>query len=188
MVKQFADLEDEAPMRKLAWLALLPVAGALTACGTNPPSRPTDQPSATPTATRHFTAAAPQPRTASAARSAAMNYFDLYSAGQYAAVYPMIDPADRAHIRRVVWTGVHRACRNQSTANLTYAVTHPVLAGSTAVLTVGFAGVASSLGSEQVTFLYADGKWYYRPSDMGVYRHHVLTQAIAEAKAEGFCS
>ena len=82
----------------------------------------------------------------------------------------MIDPAGRAQIQQSVWTGLHEECRNSASAGLTYKVASPVLAGQTAVMSVGFAGAASSLGSEQVTFVYSGSGWFYQPSDMSVYR------------------
>jgi hypothetical protein len=128
------------------------------------------------------------PESRAAAKAAAVTYFDLYAAGQYAAVYPMIAPTDRKLIRQTVWVAVHRACRPSTAAGLTYKVTHPILAGSIAVLTVGFSGAAAALGSEQITFSYASGSWYYQPSDMSVYRDHDVAQAIAAAKADDLCS
>ncbi len=132
-------------------------------------------------------AAAREPETAAAALSAANSFFALYGAGQYAAVYPMIAPTDRAVIRESVWTGVHRKCESAA-AGLSYKVSHPVLSGATAVVTVGLTGVASAIGSEQATFTYSGGRWYYVPPDMQVYRGHDLTQAVAAAKTEGYCS
>ncbi len=100
----------------------------------------------------------------------------------------MIEPHDRRLIRKSVWTGLHEACEDQASAGLTYKVAHPVLAGSIAVVSVGFAGAASSLGSEQVTFAYKGGRWYYKPADLSVYKSHDLAEAIAAAKADGLCS
>jgi hypothetical protein len=69
----------------------------------------------------------------------------------------------RRAIRESVWVGLHNQCRPSSTAGLSYRVTHLVLAGNLAVVTVGYAGAASALGSEQITFKYAGGKWYFQP-------------------------
>jgi len=54
-------------------------------------------------------------------------------------------------------------------------------------VTVGYSGAAASFGSEQITFTYTGGKWYYQPSDLSVYAHHNLAQALAAAKAAGVC-
>ncbi len=143
-------------------------------------------------AVRHYTAeaeaeaaAASEPATAAGAMAAAQYYFSLYGAGQYAAVYPLIAPADRAVIAESSWTGVHQAC---PASGLTYQVKTPVLSGTTAVMAVGYSGAASAIGSEQVTFTYSGGRWYYVPSDTSVYRGHDLAQAVAAAKAAGLCS
>jgi hypothetical protein len=127
---------------------------------------------------------APAQETAAAALAAADGYFALYGAGQYAAVYPLIAPADRAVIPASVWTGLHKAC---PVSGLTYQVKTPVLSGATAVMAVGYSGAAGSLGSEQVTFTYAGGQWYYVPSDLTIYRGHTLAQAVAAAKADNLC-
>lgn len=178
-------------MRATTSLAVAVVTAAvITGCGTaSTPGAISPATSAPPTATI-TPAPSPSPaapETKAAAKAAAITYFDLYSAGQYAAIYPMIDPADRSHIKETVWVGVHEQCKNTASSGLTYAVSHPILAGSTAVLTVGLAGVGAALGSEQVSFVYSGGQWYYQPSDMSVYRHHGLTAAVAAAKSAGFC-
>ena len=118
--------------------------------------------------------------------AAATTYFALYGAGQYGAVYPLITSADRAVIAEGVWTGLHQECKSPA-AGLSYKVTHPVLSGQTAVMTVGFAGAASAIGSEQVTFAYEGGGWYYEVPNLQVYRGHTLAQAVAAQKAAGSC-
>jgi hypothetical protein len=125
------------------------------------------------------------PETAAGALSAADTYFALYGAGQYAAVYPLIAPADRAVIAESVWTGLHQSC---PVPGLTYQVKTPLVSGAMAVMAVGYSGAASAIGSEQVTFAYSGGRWYYLPSDMSVYRGHDLAQAVTAAKAAGLCS
>jgi hypothetical protein len=125
--------------------------------------------------------------TGPAAASTAAAYFGFYGAGQYAAVYPMIAPAARRSISETVWIRLHEECRSSATAGLSYRVTDPILAGRTAVVTVGYAGAAASLGSEQVTFVYTSGKWYYEPADLSIYKDHDLRQALAAAKGAGLC-
>jgi hypothetical protein len=125
--------------------------------------------------------------TATAAKSAAVRYFALYGAGQYASVYPMILPSLRAQFTRAVWVGVHTRCAKPGSADLTYKVDRPVVAGPVAFMSVRSIGAAASPASEQVTFTYSKGSWYYTPSDLSVYAHHDLAQAVAAAKAGGFC-
>lgn len=133
--------------------------------------------------TQHGTAA--EPATAAGAVAAARQYFALYRAGEYAALYPMIAPADRAVLAETVWTGLQRTCAQAK--GLRYSVSHPVLSGATASMSVAFAG-ASANGTEQVTFTYSGGRWYYAPPDMQVYRGHDVAQAVVAAKAAGQCS
>ncbi len=128
-----------------------------------------------------------EPETAAAALSAAKAYFALYAAGQYAAVYPMIAPTDRGQISESVWVALHRKCVSHATAGLSYSVTSPVLAGTTVVVTVSLAGIASSIGSEQISFTYSGGQWYYQPSDLSIYKGHDLAEAVAALKADGGC-
>jgi hypothetical protein len=171
-------------MRSLAGAAAADTVALLAGCGTTAtPS--SGSPAATTSPQPSATAAPAEPVTA-AARSAAESYFALYGAGQYAAVYPMISPTDKAFIATGLWTGLHAACPSKA-AGLSYTVSRPVLAGDVAVFSVGLAGAASALGSEQVTFTYSGSKWYYSPSDLHVYKHHDLAQAIAAAKAGGLC-
>jgi hypothetical protein len=74
--------------------------------------------------------------------------FALYSAGQYAAVYPMLSAQARAELPEHESVAVHEKCPPQA-AGLTYKVGKPVMAGQMAVMAVSLAGVASSLGSEE---------------------------------------
>jgi hypothetical protein len=94
----------------------------------------------------------------------------------------MIAPAARRDISESVWTGLHNRCR-PTTATLTYAATHPILA-CTAV-TVSYAGAASSLGSEQITFVYTAGRWYYQPSDLSIYKGHDLARPWPPRRSPG---
>jgi hypothetical protein len=173
------------PVKALAGLGAASTLALLAGCGaTTTPS--SGSPAATTSPQPPATAVPSEPVTAAAARSAAESYFALYGAGQYAAVYPMISPADQAFITPGIWTGLHAACPSKA-AGLSYTVSRPVLAGDVAVFSVGLAGAASALGSEQVTFTYSGSKWYYSPSDLHVYKHHDLAQAITAAKADGLC-
>ena len=135
---------------------------ALGACSSSPkaaPGAPATRQPATQSATPAAAASPAEAQTVAAAKSAAKTYFGLYGAGQYAAVYPMIAPKYRRHIKQAVWVGVHAACPSAA-AGLSYKISDPIPAGSsTVVFTVSLAGVASSLGSEQVTMSYTAGRW-----------------------------
>ena len=165
---------------------------ALAACGSSPkaaaPGAPATSQPATQSATPAAAASPAEAQTVAAAKSAAKTYFGLYGAGQYAAVYPMIAPKYRRHIKQAVWVGVHAACPSAA-AGLSYKISDPIPAGSsTVIFTVSLAGVASSLGSEQVTMSYTGGRWYFDPTDVSIYHGHTLAQAVAAAKTDGFCS
>jgi len=135
------------------------------------------------------TAAAPD--TAAGARAAAEHFFALYAAEQYSAAYPLLDSATRAMVPEHKWVRVHEACKS-SASGLSYAVGRPVLAGkTTAVMSVSLSGVASKLGSEEQSFAYQDGGWYWAPSasdlsSAGNYKGSVA-QIVARLKAAGEC-
>lgn len=166
-------------MRKT--LAAIAAVAALlaTACG-HPAST-----TAAPTAPSSSSTASPV--TAAGALAAADTYFGFYGAGQYAAAYPLLAPASRAAVSEHVYVAAHQQCRRAS-AGLSYKVSHPIVSGTTAVVTVSLAGAAASLGSEQASFTYSGGRWLYDIPDLAVYRHHTVRQALAALTAQGDCS
>ena len=133
-------------------------------------------------------AAAPaEPGTAAGVRSAAVAYFGFYAAGQYAITYGLMSPGARAAIPEATWIGAHEACVNHS-SQLAYSVTQPVLSGSTAVVNVAIAGALSKLGSEEASFTYSAGRWWYSPPNVATYQGHSTAQAVAALKASGQCT
>jgi hypothetical protein len=128
---------------------------------------------------------AAQPITADAAKAAATTYFDLYAAHQFSSAYAMISPSVRAQVPESTWVGSHQKCDTQT---LAYSVTRPTLAGDTAVVNVSLAGAAASLGSEEASFTYSAGQWWYSPPNLAVYHGHTTAQAVATLKASGHCS
>lgn len=170
-------------MKIHAALPALIAAGFLAGCAAQ--SSPAPASPAAP-ATSAAPSATAQPMTAAAARSAASAYFDLYAGGQYAATYALLSPAARRVISEQTWAGAHQQCVKQ-TQGLAYAVARPVLAGDTAVVNVSLAGAASKLGSEEASFTYSAGRWWYSPPNLAVYQHHTTTQAVAALKAAGDC-
>jgi hypothetical protein len=147
-----------------------PKAAAPTAASTSAPAVPS---------------ASAAPATAAAAKAAATTYFSLYAAGQYAATYPLLDPLARRRIPEATWVTVHQHCRS-STSGLSYKVGKATQAGNSAVMSVSLAGVASSLGSEEVTFVYRGGGWLYAPSDLSSY-NGTAARIGARLKAAGNC-
>ena len=102
----------------------------------------------------------------------------------------MLDAQTRALVPERKWVRVHQAC-DSSTSGLSYKVGKPVMAGQSAVMSVSLAGVASAIGSEEVTFAYQDGGWFWAPSSSdisaaGSYKGTVR-QIVARLKAAGEC-
>jgi hypothetical protein len=65
------------------------------------------------------------------------------------------------------------------------------MAGRSAVMSVSLAGAAAAIGSEELTFVYQDGRWFWAPSssDMssaGNYKGTVR-QIVARLKTAGEC-
>jgi hypothetical protein len=129
---------------------------------------------------------AAEPVTAAAAKAAAVAYFALYGAQQYQAAYGMLSPAARSAVSGHVWDAAHMRCLARR-APLSYRVAHPVLAGDTAVVKVSLAGVLSRPGSEEASFVYSGGRWWYSPPDLSVYRGHDVAQAVTALKSLGVC-
>jgi hypothetical protein len=164
----------------VAVLALAGCGGQGATTSSPPAASPVAAPAPSP-------APAATPDTAAAARSAAEAMFALYGAGQYAAVYPMLSAQARAAVPEHKWVAVHEKCPPQA-AGLAYKVGKPVMAGQTAVVAVSLAGVASSLGSEEESFVYQSGGWFWAPSasDIAGYKGTVA-HIVAVRKAAGDC-
>jgi hypothetical protein len=143
----------------------------------------------TPASTGPSTAsgAPAQPATAAAARSAALRYFSVYSAGQYGASWALLNPAVQRVIPRDVWVAVHEGCFGASTG-LAYDIKRVAVDQDTAVVTVSVASAQAKAVSGNEAFAYADGRWGYMPADMGLYKHGSVAKDIAAAKARGLCS
>jgi hypothetical protein len=171
---------------KIRIAALLAFAALVAGCGSHP-SPAVSTPSTAAAAPASSAAAA---MTAAAARSAAQDLFALYAAGQYADVYPLLDAQTRTEVPERKWVAVHEDCK-PPVPGLSYKVGKPVMAGQLAVMSVSLAGVASSLGSEEESFVYQDGGWFWSPaasdiSAAGSYKGTVA-QIVAKLKAAGQC-
>jgi hypothetical protein len=168
-------------------LPALLAAGLMTAAaGCASQSTPTPAAPAAPAAT---TSASPSPSaspvTADAAKAAATTYFDLYAAHQFTAAYALLSPSSRAEAPESTWVGAHEQCDSQT---LAYSVTRPTLAGNTAVVNVSLAGAAASLGSEEASFVYSAGRWWYSAPNLSAYHGHTTAEAVQALKADGVCS
>lgn len=148
-------------------------------------------PSSSPAAANATTAQAPPspsaPDTAAAAKAAAEQFFALYSAGQWAAAWKLLAPADRKQAPERVYEAVHQGCPSRA-AGLAYNVQKITLAGSTAVVTYSISGAASALGSATMALAWTPAGWGVEPNEMGIYSHGSAAADIAAAKAAGECA
>ena len=71
---------------------------------------------------------------------------------------------------------------------LAYQVSNATLTGTTAVVTVSLAGIASAIGSKSVALKYSAGRWGLLVDDLGIYSHRGVQADIAAAKAAGYCA
>ena len=182
--KSLMIIKNAAPVAVLVLGALATGCSGSAASSASPPGSSPSQAAAASSAPA--TSPPTQADTAAAAKGAAVTYFDLYAAGQYAAGYQLLAPAARKAVTKRVWIRVHQQCRSSS--SLAYKVTRPQLAGPIAVVNVSLAGAAAALGSEEETFAYRGGRWLFRPSDLSVYRHRRVPQIVAELKAQNLCN
>lgn len=128
------------------------------------------------------------PDTKAAARSAAVNYMTLYSAGQWQSTWPMLTAADQRLVPEGLYTAFHDACPSQ-VAGMQYEVTHVTLAGRTAVYAYTVPLLAS-MGSVTDTETWTAGGWRMEldPDSLGVYGHGSVKADVKAAKAAGDCA
>jgi hypothetical protein len=132
---------------------------------------------------RPGTAKTRQPETAAGAIAVARQYFDLYSASQFAASWELLAPSARRAVSRATWVAVHEGCPPQS--GLAYDVKTASLTGRTAVVRLSVKGDAGIVVSEALT--YSAGHWGFVPDDLSLFENGSVKADIAAAKAEGFC-
>ncbi len=128
-----------------------------------------------------------EPATAARVQKAADAYFGFYAAGQYATTYQLLSPSARATVRESTWAGAYQACINHST-QLAYDVSQPEVSGTTGVVRVAIQGALSKLGSEEASFTYSGGRWWYVPPNMSAFQGHTTAQAVVALKAAKLCS
>ncbi|HEV3381679.1 MAG TPA: hypothetical protein VG142_11945 [Trebonia sp.] len=150
-------------------------------------SAPAPSASTAATASAAASSAPAQPETAAAAKSAAEQFFALYSAGQWDAAWELLTPADQKEAPESVYEAVHVGCPSQA-AGLAYDVQKVTLAGSTAVVTYTLSGAASSLGSATLAMSWTPAGWGIEPNQMDVYSHGSASADIAATKAAGECA
>jgi len=121
------------------------------------------------------------------ARAAATQFYGLYSAGQYAAVWDLLSPATKRHVPRHVWVSVHVACPTAG-AGRSRIIKAVTVFGSNAITTEAIAGAAAKVHTAEDVFTYAHGHWSYSPQDVSIYHHGSVAADVAAAKAAGFCA
>lgn len=102
----------------------------------------------------------------------------------------MLDAQTRASVPESKWVVVHHRCQPPA-SGLSYKIGKPVMAGQTAVMSVSLSGVASGLGSEEESFVYQHGGWFWSPtaSDISAANSYkgTVAQIVARLKAAGRC-
>jgi hypothetical protein len=121
------------------------------------------------------------------ARAAAAQFYGLYSAGQFAAVWDLLSPATKRYVPRRVWVSVHDACPTTG-AGKSRVIKAVTVFGSAAITTEATAGAAAKVHTAEDVFTYAHGRWSYSPRDLSIYHHGSVAADIAAAKAAGFCA
>jgi hypothetical protein len=133
--------------------------------------------------------AAAQPETEAGVRSAATQFYALYSAGQWAPAWQMLTPAAQRQVPEATYAAVHAGCPSAS-AGLARVIKGVTMAGSTAVVTETVAGVASALGSVTDAWSYSGGRWgiALSQSSLADYSHGSAAADVAALKAAGSCA
>lgn len=159
------------------------VAAGLAGCSvgaSGPPAAPT--PTITTTASS-VPSASPQMK--ATARAAAEQFYGLYAASHYAALWNLLAPAAKRQVSRNAWIGVHEACSTPGGAK-SRVIKAVTVFGNAAIVAETVAGVPP--GTAEDVFNYTDGRWAYSPQDPAIYQHGSVTADIAAAKAAALCT
>jgi hypothetical protein len=173
-------------MRLLRGIAVGLMAAGLAGCS----GGGTPQPSAAGGMTGVITSTAPpaasaSPQMRAKARAAAVQFYGLYSASQFAAFWNLLSAGTKRQIPRHVWISVHNACPSAG-AGKSRIIKAVTVFGNAAIITEAIAG-ASPATAEDV-FSYVNGHWSYSPADPSIYDHGSVRADVAAAKAAGFCT
>jgi hypothetical protein len=129
-------------------------------------------------------AAPVSPQMKTGARAAATQFYELYSASQFAAFWNLLSPVTKSRVSENTWVSVHDACRPAG-AGKSRSIKAVTVFGTAAIVTEVVTGASPS--TEDV-FSYASGRWSYSPADLSIYGHGSVTADIAAAKAAGLCT
>jgi hypothetical protein len=121
------------------------------------------------------------------ARAAAAQFYSLYSASQFSAVWNLLSPTAKRQVAKSVWLGVHQACPGTG-AGKSRTIKAVTAFGSAAIVTEVIAGAPASPGPAEDVFNYANGQWSYSPSQVGIYAHGSIAADVTAAKAAGYCT
>jgi hypothetical protein len=122
------------------------------------------------------------PQVKAGARAAAAQFYALYSANRFAAIWNLLSPATKRHVSQRVWVSVHDACRDAGAGK-----SRIIESGGAAIITETITRATSKPGTAEDVFGYANGHWRYSPGDPSIYYHGSVAADIAAAKAAGFC-
>jgi hypothetical protein len=131
---------------------------------------------------------AAEPDTAAGVRTAATQFYALYSASQWGAAWAYLAPAAQRAVPAATWTAVHDGCPGP-TAGLARVIKSVTFAGTTAVVAETVAGSLGNLATVSDAWRYSGGRWGFSPSasSMRIYKHGSVKADIAAAKAAGEC-
>ena len=162
-------------------------AGGYVLHGSSPTAASTGSATAGPAAPAAASSAPATPDTSAAAKSAAAQFFALYSAAQWAPAWQYLTAADKREAPLKVYETVHNGCPSKA-AGLAYKIQGVTMAGRTAVVTYTITGVASALGSATLAETWTASGWKVTGNDMGIYSHGSASADLAAAKAAGDCA
>lgn len=168
-----------------AGLAFLGIAGCSAGNATGSPAS-----GPTPTGSRNVTTAppvAPASRQAKAsARAAAVRFYQLYSAGHFAAAWDQLSATTKSEIQKHAWVSVHEGCA--SGGEKSRVVRSVTVFGNAAIVTEVLAGGSAHVQTTEDVFNFANGRWRYSPANPSIYRHRSVAADIAAARSAGTCA
>ena len=116
--------------------------------------------------------AAAEPETVAGVRSAAQQFYALYSADQWGAAWVYLAPAAQSAVPVATWTAVYTGCPSPS-AGLARVIKSVTLAETTAVVAETVAGSLGNIATVSDAWTYSGGRWGFSPSasSMSIYTH-----------------
>jgi hypothetical protein len=125
------------------------------------------------------------PHTKALARAAAEQFYGMYAASQYTALWNLLASTTKHQVSKEAWVGVHEAC-SSAEAGKSRVIKAVTVFGNAAIVAETVSGTLP--GTAEDVFNYTDGRWRYSPQDPGIYQHKSVIADIAAAKAAGLCT